>query len=376
MTAAAIAARLAARAEPDGFVPFDRFMDAALYADGVGRYARPDPPLGTGGDFYTAAHVSPLFGATIADRCAAVGALLPRREPPRIVEVGAGDGALAEAILRAVPLDTPFAEYVIVDRSGPLRARAVARAEAVRAPVRVRTAPALSADGPFCGVVIANELLDALPARRVRWDGTGWRELGVRWTGDRFAPAESAARDPVPVPAQPVPAGSVLEFAPAALGFVREIGDHLAAGAALLLDYGMGTDELVRGHPTGTLAGARRHRPVDDPLDAPGETDLSVFVDFDRLRAAARSAGLRELGFSSQAEALARWGFEARLAAAVGAAPDAAARVKVQLAAKNLLFGFDRFRVLELAPPATGRARGATDGRPGPSGPAPPRASR
>jgi SAM-dependent MidA family methyltransferase len=132
--------------------------------------------------------------------------------------------------------------------------------------------------------------------------------------------------------------------------FVREVADHLLGGAAIFLDYGTDGSELVAGHPAGTLAGFRDHRAVLHPLDDPGEVDLSAFVNFSRIRAAGRASGLTEIAYRNQADALGAWGFPALLDAEVGTATDAESLVRTRLAAKNLLFGFGNFRVLEFAP--------------------------
>jgi SAM-dependent MidA family methyltransferase len=350
--------RLVAVADPGGFVPFDRFMEVALYADGIGYYARLDTPLGPAGDFYTAPHVDPLFGHSLAQRLEAVRPTLDDG-PLRVVELGPGDGTLAASVipgLRRGPTDLEV-EYFLVERGPGLRERALARARAAAEPfgVSVRAIPSLAALGPIRGAVIANELLDAQPARRLRWTGSAWVELGVRVDGHRLVPAEAPISSPVPGPVLPGSGenGTIVEVAPGAEAAVREVADHLAAGLCVLIDYGMSESELVAGHPRGTLEAIRGHRSVADPLAAPGTTDLSTFVNFDRIRAVARAAGLVELAFGSQAEALGRWGYPALLEEAVRSSPSAQEAVRRRLAAKNLLFGFARFQVLELAPPSS-----------------------
>lgn len=361
-----IAERLRARADPDGFVPFDRFMDVALYSDGVGLYARERSPLGPEGDFYTAAQFHPLFARTIAARLREL--LSPRLEagPARLVEIGPGDGSLAAGVIEALaslPGRDRF-EYVLLERAAPLRRRALERAGPAgeAAGIRVRAGTSIGAEGPFVGVVLANELFDALPVRRLRWTGAEWKELGVTVTDGPLRAAEAARTDPVPPPPLPadLPPGTVVEVSSAGEALVREVADHLVDGELLVLDYGLGERELTAGHPRGGLRAVRRHRAVDDPLSSPGETDLSVFVNFDRLRSAARSAGLVELSFRSQAEALGAWGFPDLLAEALRAAPTSEAEVRLRLAAKNLLFGFERFCALELAPRSSVRDRAPT----------------
>ena len=350
-------------ADAKGFVPFDRFMDIALYGDGAGFYTREDSPFGRSGDFYTAAHASPLFGRAIAQRIRSVAGSDPRPGPFRVVELGPGDGTLGESILQGLAVDPnlqPRLEYVLVERSPTLLTRAFDRVASAGAAagIPVSAAGAVSADGPFVGVVVANELLDAQPARRLKWNGEAWEEYGLRWTGTEFVPAAGPLEADVPAPALPSPKqpGAVLEISPVAEAIVREVADHLTAGLFLVLDYGMDESELLAGHPSGTLAAVRRHRAVDDPFADPGAADLSVFVNFTRVRAAARAAGLRELGLRRQAEALGAWGFPELLESALRSAPSAEAEVRIRLAAKNLLFGFDRFYALELAPPETAAA--------------------
>ncbi len=373
---AAALARVRSAADPNGFVPFDRFMEIALYDDTVGFYASERLRLGPHGDFYTAAHVHPLFARAVARRLEAVREALGAPRPFSIVEVGPGDGALAEGIVRSLGVrDGPRGptEYVLADRSGARRREALARARAAGevSGIAVRERSTISSDDPIVGAVIANEVLDAQPTRRLRWDGAAWCELGVRVRDDRVVPAESHPARPVPGPPlpSPLPEGTVVELSPVAEAIVREVGDALARGAFVVLDYGLEEPELLAAHPRGTLAGVRSHRVVADPLNPVGEHDLSAFVNFTRVRAAARSAGWVEIACERQAEALGRWGFEALLRSALDEVRSSEEEVRTRLAAKNLLFGFDRFRVLELAAPASAGALapvtpgGRADGR-------------
>lgn len=343
----------------EGFVPFDRFMDIALYGEGVGFYSREASPFGRSGDYYTAAHASPLFGRSMAERIKSVAAASFPDAPFRVVEVGPGDGTLGESVLAdlgATPTVRERVEYVMAERSGALAVRAFDRLRAAgeAAKIPVRASDGVGADGPFRGFVIANEVLDAQPTRRLRWDGKRWQELGIRVTDRGIEPAAVPSVRPVPPPALPdgLEPGTVVEVSPMAEGLLREVADHLESGLCLVLDYGMAEPELVVAHPFGTLAGVRRHRFVTDPLADPGSTDLSTFVNFTRVRAAAAAAGLREVAFRSQAEALGAWGFPGLLEAAVRSAESSEAEVRIRLSAKNLLFGFERFCALELAPPA------------------------
>jgi SAM-dependent MidA family methyltransferase len=344
-------------ADPEGFLPFDRWMDLVLYTEGVGYYARPRSPIGTSGDFYTAPQVHSLFAATFAEKIRHVRDQLGRERPFSLVELGPGDGTLAAGIVGALG---PFLEsghalqVVLIERSAPLRSAALARTRHAGHPfgVEVRTEESVSSLGPFEGAVVSNEFLDAQPVRRLRWNGGEWRELGVRLDSAGIRADEAPMAGPVPGPELPrSPAtGTVVEVSPAAEGTVREIADHLVAGVWLLDDYGMEEDELIRGHPEGTLATVRGHRSSSDPVASPGESDLSTFVNWTRLRSVARTSGLDVVADRTQAEALGAWGFPALFDRAVGQAGSAEAEVRLRLAVKNLLFGFERFRILELAP--------------------------
>jgi len=355
-----VLALLQAASDERGFVPFDRFMEIALYGEGVGFYTRAKSPFGTEGDYYTAAHATPLFGAAIAERFRGVGRATPRTSPFRVLELGPGDGTLGSTVISRLASDADLKdrlEYILVDRSPTLAQRAYDRIRAVgeTVGVPVRVAASVGAQGPFHGVVLANELLDAQPTRRLVWDGRRWLEMGIRITSEGIGRTTVPCTRVVPAPDLPagLPEGTVVEFSPVAEAIVREVADHLASGLFLVLDYGMDERELVTAHPSGTLAGVRRHRFVDDPVAIPGSSDLSVFVNFTRVRAAAAAAGWMELSYRRQAEALGEWGFPRLFEAAIRAAPSAESEVRIRLSAKNLLFGFERFQVLELAPSGT-----------------------
>jgi SAM-dependent MidA family methyltransferase len=348
--------RFGRAAGASGRLRFDRFLEIALYDPDLGYYTSSRPRLGREGDFYTAAHVHPLFAQALAERVFAEFVSLGRPNGFRVVEMGPGDGTLAVEVARAIEARLPAGEsleYVLVERSRAMLARAtdtIAAAGTFRS-VQWRSSASLAADGPFRGVVIANEFLDALPFRRLLWRDGAWRELEVDVSRAPFRWVEGSAFAEIPSPPlSPGPReGAIAEIGLEGEAFLREVADHLRSGSAVLLDYGEEEAELIGGRPSGTLTGLRDHRAVADPLTDPGEVDLSAFVNFSRLRAAARSSGLVETAYRPQAEALAAWGFQRRLDAELASAVDAESRVRLQLAAKNLMFGFGNFRVLELA---------------------------
>jgi SAM-dependent MidA family methyltransferase len=348
-----VQARLA-DAAGGGMLRFDRFVEIALYSEG-GFYHSHESPLGRHGSFYTAAHASPLFGATLARRLCAERERLGAKRAFRVVEVGPGDGTLALDVARALPADGPRWRWSFVERSLSLRSLLEdrIRREGAPTPVTFDFATSIGNEGTFVGAVVGNEFLDAQPFRRVVRRSAEWRELGVRSSGSAWEWAESEG--PTVIPGEALPEaeeGTRYDLLERAEGFVREVADFLAEGAAIFLDYGASTTELIRGHPDGTLAAVRSHRPVP-PLEAPGSADLSAFVDFSRVRTAAARAGLRERAFRKQSEALGEWGFAPLLDAAVERAEGAEEGVRIRLAAKNLLFGFETFSALELEAPGT-----------------------
>lgn len=352
-----IAERLADAAGVDGTLSLTRFMEIALYAPGAGYYALPGRALGARGDFYTAAHASPLFGAAVAERAWAEYLALERPDPFVFVELGAGDGTLAADLLAHLArAGRPLRGWrmVIVDRSATMREASLDRLHrlAAQAAVPLRLLPELSELDPFVGCLVANELLDAQPARRLQWDGAAWNELYVRVEEGRGSWADGRpAREPVPGPPS-VESGQrpILDQPVGLRGVLRTVADRLVAGSAIFLDYGMEQAELLRAHPRGTLRAYRGHRELSDPLAAPGSADMSCFVDFTTLRGDASAAGLRLHQERSQAEALVAWGLPELQSAAEAAEPSGQARIQLALAVKNLLFGFERFHAFEWGP--------------------------
>lgn len=347
--------RLPAAADATGFLPFDRFMEISLYEPGSGFYDRPSTRLGRTGNFYTAPHVHALFGATIAAHLQDVRQRMGLPPRFRVVEVGAGDGTLAADIrstLGGPGSSVGSWDYVIVERSAHLRSAISARLSSdERERVPWRFAPSVASEGPFRGVVLANELLDAFPVRRLVRSGSGWAEQGVQLAPSRPVRWETRPLDPSAVPAglpTDAPQGSVLEVSPQGEGWVRELADHLVDGRILLIDYGAEEDVLLGRGSAGTLEAIRGHRAVD-PISSPGTADLSTWVNFTRLRRVARLAGFREVFYGSLAEAMVAWGIDdvrVRREADLGSVES----VKLRLAQKSFLLGFSTFKVLELAP--------------------------
>ena len=262
-----------------GPITFAEFMEHALYGPG-GFYE--DPPVGAHGDFVTSPHVHPVFGAMLGTAVAELSAILGEPEPIRITEVGAGDGTLATQVIGA--LAERDVDYEAVEVSPGARS-ALAVIDGVRAGATLSDAP---------HVVIANELLDNLPFRRVRGD----REVRVGVDGGRFVEVEAAwDGDPYPADHQTiVPVG--------AFAFIDRVASSLERGYALLIDYGdVGT-------PGGDIHGYRDHRVVEDVLADPGSTDITAGVDFARIANHASQRGLVVFPTVTQHDALIALGFE------------------------------------------------------------------
>lgn len=347
--------RLRTAADATGFLPFDRFMEISLYEPGSGFYDRMETRLGRRGDFYTAPHVHALFGATIAAHLCEVHRLAGSPAPFRVVEVGPGDGTLAGDI-RAALGGSPNAghgwEYVLVERSATLRSAISTRlGPSEGGAIPWRFSPSVASEGPFRGVVLANELLDAFPVRRLISTKSGWAEGGVRVESNGSVRAATVGREAFEVPAglpSGVPEGTVLEVSPQMEGWIREVADHLVGGRMLLIDYGAEEDVLSARGSDGTLQALRNHRPVD-PFSAPGSADLSAWVNLTRLRRVAKLGGLREVFDGALTEALLAWGVD-DLRQRWETDLDPVESVKLRLAQKSFLMGFPSFRVLELAP--------------------------
>ena len=284
-----------------GALPFARFMELALYAPGLGYYSGGRQKFGAGGDFVTAPELGRVFARCLARQCAEVLAATGGN----ILEAGAGSGALAaDLLLELEQLGQLPPRYVILELSGELRARQAARLHE-RAPqlaARVEWAESLPAAG-WRGVILGNEVLDAMPVERFRIQGGAIDQMAVGWDNHRFAwrsiPANAAIR--ARVAALDLPDDYESEIGFAAEGWVRSIADMLDSGVLLLIDYGFPRSEFY--HPQraqGTLMCHYRHRSHGDPLILPGLQDITAHVDFSAIAAAGREAGLQLLGYTSQ----------------------------------------------------------------------------
>jgi SAM-dependent MidA family methyltransferase len=292
----------AAIARDGGWLSFDRFMALALYAPGLGYYANHGRKFGlmpqSGSDFVTAPELSPLFGRALARQIAQALAASGTRE---VWEFGAGSGALAAQLLEALAdLGQPLDRYTIVDLSGTLRERQQERLAAHGATVRWVDALPDAIDG----VIVGNEVLDAMPVQLLHFDGTQWLERGVmaRDSGFGWSDRPTTLRPPVDGPFVP---GTVTEVHPQARAFITTLAERLTRGAAFFIDYGFPEAEYYHPQRTGgTLMCHRAHQADTDPLVDVGLKDITAHVDFSGIALAAQEAGLHVLGYTSQAHFL------------------------------------------------------------------------
>jgi len=282
-----------------GWLPFDRFMALALYEPGLGYYANASRKFGampqSGSDFVTAPELSPLFGRALAVQ---VAQGLHAAGSGAVMEFGAGSGALAEAVLDA--LGDAVTQYAIVDLSGTLRERQQARL--ARFGSRVQWLNAL----PECfeGVVLGNEVLDAMPVQLLHFDGAAWFERGVVVNAGAlaFADRPTALRPPVDAPFVP---GTTTEIHPQAEAFITTLAGMLQRGLAIFIDYGFPEAEyyLPQRHG-GTLMCHQAHRADGDALADVGAKDITAHVNFTGIALAGQDAGLDVAGYTSQARFL------------------------------------------------------------------------
>ena len=301
----ALLQRIAAEIERnDGRIAFARYMEMALYAPGLGYYSGGAAKLGQDGDFTTAPEMTALFGATLAQAAAAIMA----QSAPHILEFGAGTGKLARDILEELArMGVPVASYSIVELSGELRAR---QELALAGFAQVRWLDGFP--DAFSGVVLGNEVLDAMPVSLVSKRAEGWAELQVGIAEERLVfvavPASNdlLAQIGAQIPdAAALPDGYVTELHGLARGFMGELARMLSqgsAGAALLFDYGFPAHEYyLDQRVAGTLMCHYRHHAHAEPFYLPGLQDITAHVDFTAMALAAQDGGLDVLGYMSQA---------------------------------------------------------------------------
>jgi SAM-dependent MidA family methyltransferase len=308
-----------------GWLSFERFMELVLYAPGLGYYSGGTQKLGKDGDFTTAPEISSLFGRCVAVQCAEV---LRALHAPSILEIGAGSGRLAADVLARLQGSGQLPEnYWILEVSADLRQRQRALLEE-RLPHLLPLVAWLDRppEEPFDGIVLANEVLDALPVARFRWDAGGIDELGVgidqqnfAWVARPATPAMAQACNRLSEAGGGWDAGYVSEFCPRIPAWTRAVTRSLRTGAALWFDYGLPRAEyyLPERHD-GTLICHYRHRVSGDPFVNIGLQDITAWVDFTLLAEASREAGFELAGFTTQAHFLAGVGIDREMRLAAG----------------------------------------------------------
>ncbi len=284
-----------------GRLDFERYMELALYAPGLGYYSGGRRKFGARGDFVTAPELSPLFSRCLGGQCGEVLRQLPDAD---ILEFGAGSGSMAAQILLTLREQGQLpGRYWILELSGELQQRQRQTLAATVPDLLPRVGWLQQLPVGFRGVILANEVLDAMPVQRFRitadgprWQDVTWGDHGLTWVDGAAVPEPWRQR------LDPLPAGYVSEVGRRGEAWVASLADCLHAGLVLLIDYGYGRAEYY--HPDrrhGTLRCYYRHRAHDNPFLLPGLQDISAHVDFTAIAEAATGAGLELMGYSHQA---------------------------------------------------------------------------
>jgi len=351
-----------------GAITFARFMELALYDPNHGYYMAPERRPGRGGDFLTAPEMHPFFGLTLARQVRECWERLDQPDPFTIVEYGAGVGGLAwdviAGLLDAEPALRSALRYRL-NEANPHRT-----AQALAAMAGAGLGDLVTADDPddlpVTGVILANEVADAMPVHRLSWTGSTFEEWWVTWDDEvgfweRPGPLSDASRafDPAArlaasgVDLAALPAGSRIEISPAASAWIGDVAGRLERGYAIIVDYGYPAAELYAAHRLeGTLRAYSEHTVTGDPFGGVGEVDLTAHVDFSALADTATAAGMTVAGLVTQADFLAGAGIGELL---VGLQQEQDVSVEEYYRAQAAVFrlidpgGMGRFRVLGLA---------------------------
>lgn len=333
---------LADRIQQSGPITFRDWMQACLYHPQHGYYRRGQPTVGRDGDFLTSPEVHPLFGAAIGHSAEALWKQLGRPSPFRIAEIGPGTGALAESLLRhlhgAEPELAASVEYALIEADPQ---SASAQRQRLDSLAEINATADLSDLVADQHLIVANELLDALPVHLLRFEESLWRELFVDYSpGGGFRTVGSEPSDDQllkPLQSLAPTEYQVVEVGPERSSVVASLAGALAdRGLMMLFDYGYRRERLYAPwRRDGTLMTFRRHVPGDDPLAHPGEQDITAHVDIDQISDAACAAGLTLLPTLSQAEWLHNLG-AAVLPAVAEAGSDTGAYLAARRAAETL----------------------------------------
>jgi SAM-dependent MidA family methyltransferase len=308
-----LAARIRDEIRHGGPMPFAGFMELALYDPDGGFYRSADARPGRGGDFLTAPELHPIFGEMLGRAIGQAWETLGRPDPFVVLEHGAGEGALALAMLPSLPGAIRYAPIEVDERR-----HAALRDRLQDAGLVDRLVPS---SGPFDGVVLANEVLDALPVHRVRRRSDGLREVAVDVAGDgafvdvEVEPTTPALAARLEEEAVQLVDGQTAEICLGLHDWLSAATDSLRRGLVVLVDYGYPASELYdpARRRDGTLRAYVRHQVSDDPYRFVGRQDLTAHVDVTAVERAAHAVGLTTLGVTTQAEALMGLGIEDRL---------------------------------------------------------------
>ena len=290
-----------------GAISFHDFMQLALHAPGLGYYSAGSHKLGKEGDFITAPEISPLFARCLAHALQPLLLSLPDR---RILEVGAGSGAMAAGILDELDVLNCLPDsYSILELSADLKQRQADTLQNHSA--CVDWLDSLPED--FCGIVLANELLDAMPVHRVIWKQGELEEFYVAWEADRFvwrtgvlsSPRLQSRFENIIRRQGGLPDGYITEINLAAEDWIYTLATNMQQGMLLLIDYGFARHEFYHPQRTqGTLMCHYRHRAHDDPLLLVGLQDITAHIDFTAMADAAIAANMQVAGYTTQAHFL------------------------------------------------------------------------
>ncbi len=303
----------AAISKAGGWISFAEFMEYALYAPGLGYYSAGATVFGEEGDFITAPELSPLFARCLARQCAEI---LDAFDEARVLEFGAGSGRMAaDMLLEFERLGALPERYMILERSADFRTRQQQTLGNLAGELAERVVWLDQLPDSFDGVVVANEVLDALPFERFRIDGSednAIRRLGVSVHGDKFVWADKAAPDYLVEAVRGIeddiaklPHGYTSEVCLHISPWIASVSAVLERGALFLIDYGLPRCSLyLPERSNGTLICHYRHRAHDHPFRYVGLQDITAWVDFSAVAEAADDAFLELAGFTTQANFL------------------------------------------------------------------------